>query len=61
MITISDEIGEFLMDLTLGQPKFITVIKILPDGSVIVKLDDETRFLIPNFQKTDWELKYYSH
>ena len=61
VITISDEIREFLMDLSLSQPKFITVIKILPDASVIVKLDDETRFLIPNFQKTDWELKYYSH
>ena len=61
VVAISDEIRAFLLDLSLGQPKFITIIKILPDASVIVKTDDEVRFVIPNFQKMDWELKYYSH
>lgn len=58
---ITSEITDFLINLSLTQPKFMTIITILADESVIVKLDDDTRFVIPNFQKKDWQLTYYSH
>src|SRR5574340_729848 len=61
VVAISEEIAVFLSQLTIKQPKFITVVSHLSDASVIVKTDDGIRFVIPKFQKTSWQLAYYSN
>ncbi|MFZ2717576.1 MAG: metal-dependent transcriptional regulator [Lactococcus chungangensis] len=59
--SLSQEVKDFLVCLNLVQPKFMTLSSVLSDGSVIVRTDDDARFVIPNFQKNGWQLKYYSH
>lgn len=61
VVDVSSEVSNFLLALSLIFPKFITIVTFLADGSVIVKTDDESKFVIPNFQKKSWQLKYYSH
>ena len=58
--SLSQEVKDFLVCLNLVQPKFMTLSSVLSDGSVIVRTDDDARFVIPNFQKNGWQLKYYS-
>ncbi|GFH40909.1 metal-dependent transcriptional regulator [Pseudolactococcus insecticola] len=52
-------VREFLSELELSEPKFITLLSILADGSFVVKTDDNARFVIPHFQKKDWQVNYY--
>lgn len=58
---LTEEAKAFLYSLNLKTPKFITLMHLLKDGSAIVKTDKEERFVIPDYQKKDWHLKYYSH
>lgn len=58
---LTQEAKDFLIALNIGQPKFITLTSLLKDGAAIVKTDEEVRFVVPDFQKKDWHLKYYSH
>ncbi|MDR1605469.1 MAG: metal-dependent transcriptional regulator [Streptococcaceae bacterium] len=61
VVALTSEIKDFLAYLTIEQPKFITVITILADDSVIVKTEDDVKFVIPQFQRTAWQLTYYAH
>lgn len=61
VVAISEDIITFLSQLEIEQPKFITVLSHLTDASVIVRTDDGGRFVIPNFQKSSWQLAYYSN
>ncbi|GHU38500.1 hypothetical protein FACS1894193_09350 [Bacilli bacterium] len=61
IVSLTQEATDFLSSLNQTPPKFITLVSALSDGSVIVKTDDDARFVIPHFQKKDWQLKYYSH
>jgi DtxR family Mn-dependent transcriptional regulator len=56
---VSQEVEHFLACLALETPKFIILLEVLVDGSSIVKTDRDVRFLIPHFQKKDWQLHYY--
>ena len=57
----TQEAKDFLICLNQTPPKFITLTSVLTDGSVIARTDDDARFVIPHFQKKDWQLTYYSH
>lgn len=57
--TVTPEVEDFLAQLALESPKFITLLEVLADKSVIVKTDNDVRFVIPHFQKKDWQLNYY--
>lgn len=61
VVSLSQEVKDFLVCLNQDQPKFMTLSSVLSDGSVIVRTDDDVRFVIPHFQKNGWQLKYYSH
>ena len=59
--SLTQEAKDFLICLNQTPPKFITLTSVLTDGSVIARTDDDARFVIPHFQKKDWQLTYYSH
>jgi DtxR family transcriptional regulator, Mn-dependent transcriptional regulator len=57
--SLTQEVIDFLVCLNQTPPKCITLMRVLSDGSVIIKTDDDARFVIPHFQKKDWQLTYY--
>ncbi|GAB2021435.1 metal-dependent transcriptional regulator [Pseudolactococcus yaeyamensis] len=61
VVSLTQEVTDFLKSLNQTPPKFITLLRTLADGSVIIQTDDDARVVIPHFQKKDWQLKYYSH
>ncbi|GFH43278.1 hypothetical protein Hs30E_18290 [Lactococcus hodotermopsidis] len=61
IVSLSAGVERFLQKLALRKPKFITLLEVLADRSVIVKTDADVRFVVPHFQKKDWQLKCYKN